>query len=85
VGTDIHIHILLTLAVVGGKGSAFIPRQLYPWEKSPQYPLDKFQNWSGQQGKEKDFDPTRTQPLSHPAHSQLQQKCHKMKNGANMY
>jgi hypothetical protein len=32
---------LLTLAIVGSKWSAFIPRQLYPWEKEPQYPLDK--------------------------------------------
>jgi hypothetical protein len=34
-GVDVEIHIMLRWVV------SFKPRPLYPWRKSPRYPLDK--------------------------------------------
>jgi hypothetical protein len=34
-------HVFLTSVLVGGEWSAFTPQPLYPWGKSPWYPLDR--------------------------------------------
>jgi hypothetical protein len=46
---------------------SFTPWPLYPWGKSPLYPLDRRlggpQSWSGQRGEEKILDSTETRTL----------------------
>lgn len=75
-GSDVEIHIFLTLALVVGEWSASLTLLLlYPWGKSTQYPLHLRmggpQSWSGSHVKRKILDPTRTRTLI-PSSSSLQ-------------
>jgi hypothetical protein len=56
-GTDVHIQVSLTSALVGGEWSTSRPGRITPGRKIPRYPLDKRlggpQNRTGRRGEEK--------------------------------